>query len=138
MLKINKKVEYALMAIKYMTTNKEELTSAREICDLFNIPFDTMAKVMQSMNNEQILLSVKGVKGGYKLAKDLREISYMDIARVVEGKEVAFTCQNGKKCLVSSCNIITPIRRLSMKINNYLEKLTVHELLFGEDNEQRK
>jgi hypothetical protein len=43
MLKINKKVEYALMALKFMadrtrTNSGEEynLTSAREICDEFN------------------------------------------------------------------------------------------------------
>ena len=71
MLKINKKVEYALMALKFMAdkthsaipNNQDNevviLTSAREICDEFNTPFDTTAKVMQLMNNHDILKSVK-------------------------------------------------------------------------------
>ena len=67
MLKINKKVEYALMALKFMAEEKAigKITSAREICDKFNTPFDTTAKVMQAMNHHKILNSVKGTKGGY-------------------------------------------------------------------------
>jgi Rrf2 family protein len=135
MLKINKKVEYALVALKYIATNKNELTSAREICDIFNTPFDTTAKVMQAMSSKKILESVKGVKGGHRLGKNLKDVSYMDLARTVEGKEIMFQCESGKKCSVSSCNIVTPIRRLSIKISDYLEKLSIDELLFGGDNE---
>ena len=58
MLKITKKVEYALIVLKYMGEHPfGELHSAREICDKFKLPFDTTAKVMQSMNNKGLLNS---------------------------------------------------------------------------------
>ena len=63
MIKINKKVEYALMVLKLMSDRDEtELTSAREVCEMFKTPFDTTSKVMQIMNNAGILSSVQGVK----------------------------------------------------------------------------
>ena len=66
MLKINKKVEYALIALKLMLEKEQgELTTAREVSDKFHTPFDTTAKVMQMMNSARMLESVKGVKGGY-------------------------------------------------------------------------
>jgi Rrf2 family protein len=142
MLKINKKVEYALMALKFMAdksksqstaTGEHALTSAREICDEFETPFDTTAKVMQLMNNQEILKSTKGIKGGYSLNKDLRDITYMSLVRLIEGKEVGRICVNNKgTCeLFKKCNIVTPIEVLNKKLNIFLESLTLEELLMG-------
>lgn len=141
MLKINKKVEYALIGLKYMTeqnalsSNPEaRLISAREICDEFHTPFDTTAKVMQLMNNHGILKSVKGIKGGYTLLRSLEEITYMELVRLVEGKEeIGRVCNSAKgKCeLFDKCNIITPVEQLNRKLNIYLETLKLSELLQG-------
>ena len=138
MLRINKKVEYALMSLKEMTCkNAGELTSAREICDRFKIPFDTTAKVMQAMNSAGILCSVKGTKGGYLLARSLESISYMDLVRLIEGKETDHFCENSKgQCeLMGLCNISTPIEELNRKLNQFLENLTLHDLFEMEPRE---
>jgi Rrf2 family protein len=137
MLKINKKVEYALMALKFIADRahdgEQALTSAREICDKFDTPFDTTAKVMQLMNNQDILKSTKGIKGGYTLNKDLSEITYMDLVHVIEGKKVGRACVTTKgTCeLFNKCNIVTPVELLNRKINLFLEDLTLADLLQG-------
>lgn len=149
MIKINKKVEYALMALKHLsvqTTHPSEshahvckdgghaLTSAREICDQYGTPFDTVAKVMQVMNAHEILKSVKGIKGGYYLNKSLHDITYMQLVRMIEGKEdLGRVCQSQKgMCeLYHKCNIVTPVEQLNRKLNSYLETLTIYELLMG-------
>lgn len=148
MLKINKKVEYALMALKFMADKstpdnlEHTLTSAREVCDEFQTPFDTTAKVMQLMNNQDILKSVKGIKGGYSLNKPLEEITYMQLVRLIEGKvDTGSVCMNNKgKCeLFSKCNISTPLELLNKKLNVFLESLTIADLLQGaEFNPQHK
>lgn len=142
MLKINKKVEYALMALKFMadksqresaTNDGHALTSAREICDEFKTPFDTTAKVMQLMNNQEILKSTKGIKGGYSLNKDLSEITYMSLVRMIEGKPMGRVCITDKgTCEFSGkCNIATPVELLNRKLNLFLETLTLADLLQG-------
>lgn len=136
MIKINKKVEYALMALKFMADKNDStpLVSAREICDAFNTPFDTTAKVMQVMNNHDILTSVKGIKGGYSLNKSLSHISYMELVRMIEGREtIGRVCSNPKgNCeLLGKCNISTPVENLNHKMNSFLENLTLAELLQG-------
>lgn len=141
MLKINKKVEYALMALKFIADKSSAhqgegpaaLTSAREICDEFNMPFDTTAKVMQLMNNQEILKSVKGIKGGYFLNKDLSKITYMSLVRLIEGKEVGRVCVTDKgSCeFLGKCNITTPVEFLNRKLNAFLETLTLADLLLG-------
>lgn len=136
MLKINKKVEYALMALKFMADKSDHipLVSAREICDEFHTPFDTTAKVMQVMNAHDILKSVKGIKGGYSLNKSLSVITYMELVRMIEGREeIGRVCTNHKgTCeLIGKCNISTPVESLNKKLNGFLENLTLAELLQG-------
>lgn len=144
MLKINKKVEYALIALKFMamknhnkksSSQQPQLTTAREICDRFNTPFDTTAKVMQKMNAHNIVNSVKGIKGGYFLAKSLREISYMDLVKMIEGRDFSSICETPKglcECY-EHCNIKKPIERLNLSVTNYLNTLTLEQLLVDND-----
>lgn len=132
MLKITKKVEYALIALKFMAKKgPDELTSARELCDTFSMPFDTMAKVLQAMNQASWLTSVKGIKGGYTLTADLSKISFMDLTRTIEGKEIEGMCINQKgTCeLHGTCNIVTPVSNLHLHVIAFLEKLNLDQLL---------
>jgi Rrf2 family protein len=134
MIKINRKVEYALMVLKLMKEkDPHDLTTAREVCDRFLTPFDTTAKVMQLMNNADILHSHKGVKGGYTLARDLSQITYLELAELIEGKSFMMDCHEGPCELLNQCNISQPIKRLNDYVINIFNSLTLMELL-AEDN----
>jgi Rrf2 family protein len=134
MIKINRKVEYALMVLKLMQDkDTSDLTTAREVCDQYELPFDTTAKVMQQMNGAGILHSHKGVKGGYTLARDLSSISYIELAELIEGKSFMMDCHEGPCDLFHSCNISQPIKRLNDYILNIFRSLSLQELL-AEDN----
>lgn len=134
MIKINRKVEYALIVLMQMK-NKEpqELTTAREVCDRFQTPFDTTAKVMQLMNGAGILQSHKGVKGGYTLARDLSEVSYTELVQLIEGKSFMMDCHEGPCDLFHSCNISQPIKRLNDYLINIFNSLTINELLSSDN-----
>ncbi len=108
---------------------KDSLTTAREVCDQFKTPFDTTAKVMQLMNNAGILQSQKGVKGGYTLARDLSEVSYLELVELIEGKSFMMDCHDGPCELYHQCNISRPIKRLNDYLLYIFNSLTVAELL---------
>lgn len=134
MIKINRKVEYALMVLKLMKgKTSDELTTAREVCDKYHTPFDTTSKVMQLMNGAGLLHSHKGVKGGYTLAHDLTHVSYVDLVQLIEGKSFMMDCHDGPCELFNSCNIAQPIRRLNDYIINIFSSVTLNELL-ADDN----
>jgi len=134
MIKINRKVEYALMVLKLMKEKEaSELTTAREVCDEFDTPFDTTAKVMQQMNNGGLLHSQKGVKGGYTLSCDLSRVSYLELVELIEGKSFMMDCHEGPCELIQNCNISQPIKRLNDYLITIFKSLTLGELL-AEDN----
>jgi Rrf2 family protein len=134
MIKVNRKVEYALMVLKLMKDKDlKELTTAREVCDRFDVPFDTTSKVMQQMNNAEILHSHKGVKGGYTLARDLTTLSYMELVELIEGKSFMMDCHEGPCDLMHKCNITQPIKRLNDYLITIFQALSINELL-DEDN----
>ena len=110
-----------------------ELTTAREVCDAFDTPFDTTAKVMQQMNNGGILHSIKGVKGGYTLARDLSDVTYMQLSELIEGKSFMMDCHQGPCDFLHKCNISLPIKRLNDYLITIFSSLSLNELL-AEDN----
>lgn len=134
MLKISKKVEYALMALKYMT-HKNGLTTARELEAQFHIPFDTVAKVLQVLNNKGILESSKGTKGGYCLKKELNHFTYAQLVEFIEGKKSMMVCLTNKGTICDKhnvCNIISPLDYLNRKATAFFSSLTIDEILYGE------
>ena len=134
MFKISKKVEYSLMALKYIA-DKKELTTARELETQFNVPCDTMAKVLQQLNSKGVLESIKGTKGGYLLTQDLYKLTYAQLVEFIEGKKSMMVCLTSKGTICdkhNTCNIISPLDYLNRKTSAFYSQLTIGEILFGE------
>ena len=76
MLKITRKVEYALIALRHLRQNgRGKLCSAKTLSTEYGIPQELLAKILQKLSKENIILSVKGPKGGYKISKDPNTIN---------------------------------------------------------------
>jgi Rrf2 family protein len=130
LVKINKKVEYALIVLKHMSTKDiKSLSQAREVCELYQTPFDTTAKVMQQMNQAGFFNSQKGAKGGYSLKVDLNNISYLQLVEIIEGKKSVIDCADTKCNLIKSCNIVSPITKLNKHLTYFFQGLSLEELL---------
>lgn len=138
MFKINKKVEYALMALRHVN-NKEpnSLTSVKEICDTYGAPFDVTSRAMQQMVSGGLLKSEKGAHGGYVLIKDLCEVSVLEVIEIICSTPVSLaSCLSDTSAcqLADSCNIITPLLSLNHKLRGFLETLSVDEILQTESS----
>ena len=123
------------MVLRYLASKDvKDLVSVREICQELAIPFDTTSKVMQSFNHHGILHSCKGIKGGYSLKKNLKELNYLEIVEIIEGEIPKSFCVGHKGLcdLHKTCNIIGPVERLNMRLTDYLSNLSVEDILFGE------
>ena len=69
MVRLSKKVEYGLIAIRHIATKSfGEIVTAKEIADSYKIPYELLAKVLQKLTKSGLIISHQGVHGGYELA----------------------------------------------------------------------
>lgn len=133
MHKINRKLEYALMALKYMSQKiPGELTTAKEVSDSFHTPFDATARVMQQMAQKGgILRAEYGVNGGYQITKDLAKLSIQDLIEIIEGPTALVKClHNEGPCEIQgTCNIVSPIAHLNERLTEFYKSLSLKDLL---------
>lgn len=132
MNKINRKLEYALMAIKYMSQKiPGELTTAKEVSDNFKTPFDATARVMQAMAQKNLLRAEYGANGGYQINRDLAKISVHQLIEMIEGPTALVKCLHGEdSCeIIGTCNIVSPVTQLNRKLTEFYQNLSLKELL---------
>lgn len=132
MNRLNRKVEYALMALKVMAFKRPgERTSAKEVVEQTGCPFDATARVLQQLAQREILRSEQGAHGGYVLIRDLGKISLLELMTVVLGPvQVARCLKEDEGCeLKTKCNIISPVSVLNRKLGEFYQSLSVGELL---------
>jgi Rrf2 family nitric oxide-sensitive transcriptional repressor len=132
MNKLNRKLEYSLMALKHMSRKAPgELTSAKEVADSYSAPFDATARVLQLMAQRGLLRSEQGSNGGYQITKDLSKITLHELMEVIQGPtQIAKCLHKEEPCeLQKSCNIISPVTTLNNKLNQFYQNLTLRELI---------
>ena len=85
MLRLSKKADYALIAMKHLAHKDAGATStcAREIAEQYDIPLELMAKVLQRLVRAGLLVSTQGTRGGYTLSRPSSAISVADVIRAV-------------------------------------------------------
>jgi len=132
MNRLNRKVEYALMALKVMAVKRPgELTSAKEVVEVTGCPFDATARVLQQMAQKEILRSEQGAHGGYVLIRDLNKVSLLELMELILGSLAVAKClSEDSGCdLKSTCNILSPVTILNRRLMEFYSTLTVGELL---------
>ncbi len=132
MVRLNRKVEYALIALKYMSGKYAgQLTTVKEICAATGVPFDATSRVMQQMVRLEILKAELGAGGGYLLVRDLCKISFLEIIELISGKVEVVRCVSGMaECEISAqCNVASPLRSFNEKLAQFYRSFTVADLL---------
>jgi len=132
MNKLNRKLEYSLMALKHMSVKRPgELTTAKEVSESYKSPFDATARVMQAMAQKGLLKSEQGASGGYQITKDLSKVTLHELMGVIQGPTKIAKCMHKQEpCeMQKSCNIISPITNLNQKLNEFYQNVTLRDLL---------
>ena len=109
-----------------------QLTSAKEICDIYSTPFDPMSRALQLMTQKGILQAEQGAKGGYQIIKDLTKISMQELYNMIIGPIEIANCFHDNYCdceLAETCHIISPMLKLNENINNLFSDIMVADLL---------
>jgi Rrf2 family protein len=129
MLKLTKKADYGLIALRHLAVSPRGTSSAKEMADAYAIPLPLLAKVLQTLTKSHLLQSVAGTNGGYRLARVPENISALEVIRALDGPIVLTACFTSHNCDQSEkCTVREPLRRVHESIIDLLAKMTIAEL----------
>jgi len=133
MLRLSKKADYALMAMKHLALRGDRgSSSAREIAEQYDIPIELLAKVLQRLVRRGLLSSQQGTRGGYQLARRPIQISVADVIQAIDGPVTVTACSSeegiGTCEQFAKCNVRDPLWRVRERILAALGECTIAEL----------
>lgn len=132
MLKLTKKFEYGLLAVRYIAQMRNgDVATAKEVAEQTGISYELTAKILQQLAKAEIVSSVQGVKGGYRLNKPASQISFTEIADAVDDPIQLIDCaENPSGCSAfSGCGIKKPLTQIQTRFREIFSETKVAELL---------
>ena len=131
MLKLTKKADYGLIALKHLAVNSGGVSSsAKAIAECYGIPQPLLAKILQKLTKTGLLHSVSGSSGGYRLARHPRKISALEVIKAIDGPIILTTCftAHGHCDQSEKCTVREPLRKVHESIMQLLERITISEM----------
>jgi len=129
MLRFTKRADYGLMAIHYIAIHDEGAVSAKRIAEEFSIPQELLAKILQRLAKQRLIVSHNGPKGGYVLSRRAAEISVGEVIRALEGPINIVSCMEDSECpQMERCSLRRPVQKLQAAITQMLDTMSLAEL----------
>ena len=140
MLRLTKKADYGLMALKYLAEQStahaaaahsaSAAQSAKDIAMAYHIPPPLLAKILQTLTRAGLLVSHAGTNGGYALARPASQISAFEVIRAIDGPLFITSCFtiHGACDLAGHCTIKEPLRKVNDSIKDLLSSIYISDL----------
>jgi Rrf2 family protein len=131
MLKLTKKADYGLMAMKHFAEHAHEgACSAKDVAESYGIPPEALAKILQRLAKAGLLHSQHGMNGGYRLARDPKEISAYEVIRAIDGPLFITACitVRGECDQTQRCTIREPLRKVNESIEEVLRRIKIADM----------
>ncbi len=131
MLRIGKLTDYALLIMGHLAQSSVAVLSAASLADALHLTLPTVSKVLKMLSEADLVNSIRGVDGGYHLARPATAISIADVITAMEG-EFAMTqcCEKINVCAINaSCTMRDNWRTINHFIKNMLAKLSILDML---------
>jgi Rrf2 family protein len=137
MLRLTKNTDYALMAINFMAGQEDAfVANTKTIAEMYHIPLELLAKILQRLAKSGIILSKSGPKGGYVLVKDAAQITIGEVIQAIEGPIRIVRCEDEDCSQMERCTVRGPLIRIERKIVSFLESITVEQMYEQLDEEE--
>ena len=132
MLRFTKRADYGLMAIHYIAIHDElGAVNAKRIAEEFAIPPELLAKILQRLAKQRLIVSQNGPKGGYVLARRPSDITVGQVVNALEGPINIVRCMEGESDCpqMARCNLRRPVQKIQVAISQMLNTMSLAELV---------
>jgi len=132
-MQISMKAEYALRALAAIGKNKNENPlSIKDISINHNLPQKFLEQLFRNLRKSNLVQSSRGIKGGYILTKETKEITMKDIITAVDKKFLKMTCDKSKQedfCEGYPCGVYEVWEDIRKNVLKYLQTITLFDVM---------
>ena len=106
-------------------------SNAREVAALVHLPLPVVSKVLKALARRGLLVSHRGAKGGFSLARPPSEISVAEMIAALEGPIGLTQCaaHPGQCVQEASCHVREPWQRINSVVRRSLAEVTLADLV---------
>ncbi|HWM89511.1 MAG TPA: SUF system Fe-S cluster assembly regulator [Thermoanaerobaculia bacterium] len=130
MIRITKQTDYGVVLLTHLAAQPDRQVNAPELAAETQLPLPMVSKILKLLVREGVLLSHRGVKGGYSLARLPGEVTMAEIITALEGPiaitecvEVSSGCSHEQLCPVRS-----NWHRINAAVRGALEGITLADM----------
>jgi len=141
LLALTRKADYALVALSELARLAPATLSARKLAESTSIPLPVLSAVLNQLVHHELVVSVRGVQGGYRLAKSADAICLVDVIEAIDGAPRLTQCcstPHGHDAGVSNepcnmeprCRITGPMQKVHQGLREFMSKIVLAQIAF--------
>jgi FeS assembly SUF system regulator len=130
MIRITKLTDYGIVLLTHLAGQPERQFNAPDLAAEAQLPLPMVSKVLKLLVREGLLISHRGVKGGYSLGRPPREISMAEIIAALEGPIAITECidEAGDCFHEPICQVRSNWQRINAAVRSALAGITLAEM----------
>jgi FeS assembly SUF system regulator len=132
MVRLSKLTDYGMLLMScFARSEPQALRTARDLAIEARLPLPTVSKLLKLLLASGLLVSHRGTKGGYTLARSAQEVSLVEIIVALEGPVALTECSThaGMCDLEACCSIKRNQQIISQAVRGVLDRLTLSDLI---------
>lgn len=130
MLKLGKLADYGTMIVTVLAGEPERLYSTQELAARTHVSQPTVSKLLKLLTRDGLVESLRGAKGGYKLARSPDHITVADVIAAIDGPIGLTECSvhKGDCAVESTCGVRSNWRLINTAVHQALKSVSLAEM----------
>jgi Rrf2 family protein len=131
MLKLTKKSDYGLIAMKHLAEQASRgACSAKDLAEAYGLPQQALAKILQRLARAKLVAPQRGTNGGYTLGRDAGSITAFEVIQAIEGPLFMTSCAAVRGACDQSgrCTVREPLQQVRRGIEEVLNHITISQM----------
>ena len=133
MLRISKLTDYAVVLATHLAAS-EGPHAARDLAVQTQIPEPTASKVLKKLARAGVVVSQRGAKGGYTLARSSEQIGVNEVIEAIEGPIAVTECSDETTDSLceyeTNCGVRANWQRINVAVQRALSEITLADMAF--------
>ncbi|MBM4117316.1 SUF system Fe-S cluster assembly regulator [bacterium] len=131
MIRVAKLTDYGIALMTRLAQAPAASATARDLAEALGLPLPTVSKLLKLLARQELLLSQRGAKGGYSLARRPEEITLAELVGALEGRVAVTECSAEAGCaceLEPTCDVRENWGWINRQVMSALENVTLREM----------